>query len=70
MTIQILRPHETVPLEVAAAIVHLTRTVWPPATDVAPPDVSRAIERWQAQLSAHFLIGEGEFWPMLACSRV
>ncbi|MDF2439641.1 MAG: hypothetical protein JWN98_625 [Abditibacteriota bacterium] len=65
--VMILRPNEPVEVEVAAAIVRLTRTVWPPAADAAPPDIQRTIEGWQAQSTAHFRIEQSE---VLAYARL
>ncbi len=43
-----------------AAILALTKKIWPSASGALTPEPDAVMEKWQAQSSVHFVISEGE----------
>ena len=63
--IQTVPAHEMTP-ELGAAIIALTRFIWPPDVGAKPPGVEATLEKWRAEPTTHFVIAGEDSRTILA----
>lgn len=66
--LSVLRPQTPLSTATAAAILALTKQIWPPSSAAPPPDIDAVSTGWQAQESAHFVIEDAN--NVLAHARI